>query len=182
MPLSLARNRGELDEEKVPPFVPIPRLMGCGPRRPGYMPIRLLILLELIGKVTRPKPVTLNISELKSASWAAYSLNIYILILLYTMLPRLLHHLSSRMWTLTILLESAALAKRFGHGATLLHLWISTSMRKTTLLVLFKSDFSWGKKLIPHRFHIVSGLTHLHLFGCFKLIYIYIHIVVYISI
>lgn len=57
---ALVRNRGELDEEKVPPMVPIPRLLGCGPRRPGYMPARLLILLELIGKVARPKPVTLN--------------------------------------------------------------------------------------------------------------------------
>ncbi|CAK9007318.1 unnamed protein product [Durusdinium trenchii] len=44
----------EIDEDKVPPRIPIPRGLGAGPNRPGFMPLRLLILIDMIKKAFAP--------------------------------------------------------------------------------------------------------------------------------
>ena len=40
----------EIDEQKQDPWIPIPRGLGNGPSRPGFMPLRLFMLLQLIKK------------------------------------------------------------------------------------------------------------------------------------
>ena len=40
----------EIDEKKIPPRMIIPRGLGSGQSRPGHLPIRLLVLLQLMSQ------------------------------------------------------------------------------------------------------------------------------------
>ena len=52
--LSVARTREatEIDDERLPPHVPVPRWRP-GPARPGYLPYRLFIIMDLMLKASQ---------------------------------------------------------------------------------------------------------------------------------
>lgn len=54
MALFVARTReaSEIDDQRHPPHVPVPR-WPPGPARPGYVPYRLFIIMELITRVSQ---------------------------------------------------------------------------------------------------------------------------------
>ena len=119
----------ELDKRRQKPFFPIPRGLK-GPPRPGYLPYRLWIIMQMMARATWLSKYSCALTaELQHVA----TIITQIIILINRLGLRLSHHRPGHMWTWIALLGNAPFQKRSRPKCMELVLWILSWMAEMNL-------------------------------------------------